>query len=251
MTTRHRRSAAEPADVADLASNHPARADHGDRADRGEHPHDLDDADDLDLDLEEDLDDVGGEPVWLGRVIEVSWAVAARDCALEAGDTDAAARFAGQAREAIARATAAGANLPELAAELDYPGGHTALDGPHIDDQITALRHASASDGTALSEPRPALGAVDVDRTAGGSAAAGLIAAAASPRTPMPTTPRVTTSSYVGTTTTTPPTPPTPTAPDSPPMSPPMVRTAPTPASTTVAGGPDEHPNLPAAAASA
>ena len=33
----------------------------------------------------------------------------------------------------------------ELAAELDYPGGHTAMDGPHIDDQTSPTCHARTS----------------------------------------------------------------------------------------------------------
>ncbi len=73
------------------------------------------------------------------RVVDASWAVAARDCALEAGDRQAAAVFAAQARAAIATAQTAGITPSELAAELDYPGGHTAMDGPHIDHHIAAL----------------------------------------------------------------------------------------------------------------
>ena len=73
------------------------------------------------------------------RVVDASLAVAARDCALEAGDRQAAAVFAAQARTAIATAQAAGITPSELAAELGYPGGHTAMDGPHIDHEIAAL----------------------------------------------------------------------------------------------------------------
>jgi hypothetical protein len=73
------------------------------------------------------------------RIVDASWAVAARDCAIEAGDRQAAAVFAAQARTAIATAEAAGITPPQLAAELDYPGGHTAMDGPHIDHDIAAL----------------------------------------------------------------------------------------------------------------
>ena len=50
-----------------------------------------------------------------------------------------AARFAAQARDAIAAAVDAGATPAELAWELDYPGGHAAMDGPHIDRQIAEL----------------------------------------------------------------------------------------------------------------
>ena len=50
-----------------------------------------------------------------------------------------AARFAAEAREAIAAAVEAGATPAELAWELDYPGGASAMDGPHIDRQITEL----------------------------------------------------------------------------------------------------------------
>jgi hypothetical protein len=73
------------------------------------------------------------------RIVDASWAVAARDCALEAGDRQAAAVFAAQARAAIAAAETAGITASELAAELDYPGGRAAMDGPHIDHDIAAL----------------------------------------------------------------------------------------------------------------
>ncbi|MDT0352906.1 hypothetical protein [Pseudonocardia charpentierae] len=73
------------------------------------------------------------------RIVDASWAVAARDCAIEAGDRQAAAMFAAQARTAIATAETAGITRLELATELDYPGGHTAMDGPHIDHEIAAM----------------------------------------------------------------------------------------------------------------
>jgi hypothetical protein len=50
-----------------------------------------------------------------------------------------AARFAAQARDAIAAAVDAGATPAELAWELDYPGGVQEMDGLHIDRQITEL----------------------------------------------------------------------------------------------------------------
>jgi hypothetical protein len=78
-------------------------------------------------------------PAVEARIVDASWAVAARDCAIEAGDRQAAAAFAAQARAAIDTAEAAGITAAQLGAELDYPGGHTAMDGPHIDHEIAAL----------------------------------------------------------------------------------------------------------------
>jgi hypothetical protein len=109
-------------------------------------PSDSDDGTDFD-----DYDD-GRSPELMNRIDDASWAVAARDCAIEVGDSLAAAAFADQAREAIARAAAAGIEPPELAAELDYPGGHTAMDGPHIDHEIAALPRG----GSGLTPPGPA-----------------------------------------------------------------------------------------------
>jgi hypothetical protein len=54
-------------------------------------------------------------------------------------------RIAAEARDAIAAAVEAGATPAELAWELDYPGGHAALDGAHIDRQISKLRAAAAT----------------------------------------------------------------------------------------------------------
>jgi hypothetical protein len=71
--------------------------------------------------------------------VNASWALAARDAAIEVGDTAMAARFAAQARDAIASAVDAGATPAELVWELDYPGGAQEMDGPHIDRQITEL----------------------------------------------------------------------------------------------------------------
>ncbi|MCY7341681.1 MAG: hypothetical protein LH603_07500 [Pseudonocardia sp.] len=66
------------------------------------------------------------------QVISVSWAIAARDIAIERGDTTHAIRFAHDAREAITAAEVAGITRAQLAAELDYPGGAAELDGEHI-----------------------------------------------------------------------------------------------------------------------
>jgi hypothetical protein len=85
------------------------------------------------------------EPSWHRQAVNASWALAARDAAIETGDAAMAARFAAEAREAIAAAVDAGATPAELAWELDYPGGHAALDGAHIDRQITRLRAAAAT----------------------------------------------------------------------------------------------------------
>jgi hypothetical protein len=51
-----------------------------------------------------------------------------------------AAKFAGEARAAIATALDAGVTPAELAEEIDYPGGEPEMDGPHIDRQIAQLR---------------------------------------------------------------------------------------------------------------
>jgi hypothetical protein len=81
--------------------------------------------------------DIG--PAWHREAVNASWALAARDAAIEAGDAVMAGRFADEARDAIAAAVDAGATPAELAWELDYPGGAEAMDGPHIDRQITEL----------------------------------------------------------------------------------------------------------------
>jgi hypothetical protein len=114
----------------------------------------------------DDRADVVGEVsrrAGIGRVEAASWAVAARDCALERGDAAAAARFTQQARAAIDAVLATGVTPAELADELDYPGGADDLDGPHIDHHLTSLHHNNG-----------------IDRPPGcaGSAAAGLVATA-------------------------------------------------------------------------
>jgi hypothetical protein len=90
-------------------------------------------------------------PVWHRQAVDASWALAARDAAIEAGDRAMAARFAAEARDAIAAAVDAGATPAELAWELDYPGGHEALDGPHIDRQINHL----CAEGSPARTPAP------------------------------------------------------------------------------------------------
>ena len=118
--------------------------------------------------------DGGGPPPELDdRIRDASWAVAARDCAIEAGDLFAAADFADQARKAINRAVAAGIEPAELAIELDYPGGHTAMDGPHIEHQIAALRPSGAPDP--LRRPALALSG-EAPATTGWAGAAALTA---------------------------------------------------------------------------
>ena len=124
-------------------------------------------------DYDDDDFDSGWSPELEARLTDVSWAVAARDCALEVGDRSAAAGFAEQARDAIAKAVAAGIAPAELADELDYPGGHTAMDGPHIDDEIAALRPPAQPDPPTRAARPTAVSAAAV------SAAAGLAAAAA------------------------------------------------------------------------
>jgi hypothetical protein len=101
------------------------------------------------------VDGYGGwSPELMSRITDASSAVAARDGAMEVGDLSAAAAFADQAREAIAKAVVAGIELPELADELDYPGGHTAMDGPHIDQPAVTASHGLVFDsGTGPSPP--------------------------------------------------------------------------------------------------
>jgi hypothetical protein len=88
-------------------------------------------------DTDEQPLDIG--PAWHRQAVNASWALAARDAAIHAGDRAMTARFAAEARDAIAAAVDAGATPAELAWELDYPGGAQAMDGPHIDRQITEL----------------------------------------------------------------------------------------------------------------
>jgi hypothetical protein len=110
--------------------------------------------------LEDDLLDAL-EPEEAARaelVASVSWALWARDVAIERGDTDHAVRFARDSREAMAAAEAAGITREQLAAELDYPGGADELDGEHIGigigsgEPLTAAQLAgwdTAGDGVA------------------------------------------------------------------------------------------------------
>jgi len=109
-------------------ADHDRGEDRGDGQVSGENAH-----------LGEESGDEGGVkgPVWEREAVSASWAVAARDAAVERGEWDAAARFSAQAREAIRGALAAGASIDELAEELDYPGGAARLDGEHIDRLIT------------------------------------------------------------------------------------------------------------------
>jgi hypothetical protein len=105
------------------------------------------------------------EPAWHPEAVNVSWALAARDGAIDAGDRAMAARFAAQARDAIAAAVDAGATPAKLAWELDYPGGAQAMDGPHIDRQITQLptpapaRAPAPATGISLAEVAAAVAA--------------------------------------------------------------------------------------------
>jgi hypothetical protein len=79
------------------------------------------------------------------RVTAASWAVAARDLAIERGETEHAIRFAQQAREAIAAVEGAGVTREQLAHELDYPGGAAELDGEHIEAGIDSGRPLTAA----------------------------------------------------------------------------------------------------------
>ena len=80
-----------------------------------------------------------GPPWYIGHANDVSLAVAARDAAIERADQQMAARFAGEARDAIATAVKAGVTLDELAEEIGYPDGAAAMDGPHVDRQIADM----------------------------------------------------------------------------------------------------------------
>lgn len=98
-----------------------------------------------------------------GLVTSVSWAVAARDAAIELGHTEAAAELAKQAQEAIAAAQDAGISREQLAHELDYPGGAAALDPAAVSDradlqapstaEIAARIQALRSDAVADVDP--------------------------------------------------------------------------------------------------
>jgi len=107
--------------------------------------------------LGEESGDEGGVagPVWEREAVSASWAVAARDAAVERGEWDAAARFSAQAREAIRGALAAGASIDELAQELDYPGGAARLDGEHIDRLITGHQPGRAVPARRVLPGRP------------------------------------------------------------------------------------------------
>jgi hypothetical protein len=78
-------------------------------------------------------------------VAAASWAVAARDLAIERGETEHAIRFAQQAREAIAAVEGVGVTREQLAHELDYPGGAAELDGEHIVAGIESGRPHTAA----------------------------------------------------------------------------------------------------------
>jgi hypothetical protein len=116
------------------------------------------------------------------RIEAACWAIAARDCALECGDSAAAALFAGEARDAIGAVLATGVTAAELADELSYPGGHTEMDGPHIDRDLTHL-HGTDLPGTDRdgTDPAGAGGPAGADDAVavGASPAAGLVAAGA------------------------------------------------------------------------
>ena len=72
-----------------------------------------------------------GPPWYIGHANDVSLAVAARDAAIERADQQMAARFAGEARDAIATAVKAGVTLDELAEEIGYPDGAEPTDRRH------------------------------------------------------------------------------------------------------------------------
>lgn len=83
-----------------------------------------------------------------GLLSAVSWAVAARDAAIEQGAADDALRFTREANQALALAAAAGLTREQIAAELDYPGGSAELDGPHIAVSIDCGYPVTAADLT-------------------------------------------------------------------------------------------------------
>lgn len=83
-------------------------------------------------------------------VTSASWAIWARDLAIERGESDHAARFARDAREAMDAAEGAGITREQLAAELDYPGGAVELDGEHIDIGIDSGEALTAAQLTGL-----------------------------------------------------------------------------------------------------
>jgi hypothetical protein len=142
----------------------------------------------LDNDNDDDDNSVDGDDDLIGdvcrragtdRITAAVWAIAARDCALERGDAAMASLFAGEARDAIAAVLATGVSAAELAAELDYPGGHTEMDGPQIDRDLTNLTNLHGTDRPG-SEPTGASRPTGIDHTGrcGTSPAAGLVAAA-------------------------------------------------------------------------
>jgi hypothetical protein len=112
-------------------------------------------------------------PDWHREAVNACWALAARDAAIETGDRAMAARFAAEARQAIAAADDAGATPAELAEELDYPGGAPAMDGPHIDRQITELPESTPTQTRAPSTTTslPAAAAAVAAATAAADAA--------------------------------------------------------------------------------
>jgi hypothetical protein len=116
-----------------------------DRARDGHTPWPVPDRDFTSTDEESDLR-TPEQAARSGLVSAASWAIAARDSAIEHGNTEHAARFARQAREALAAADAAGITREQLAAELDYPCGAAELDGEHVDLSVTSGAALTAAD---------------------------------------------------------------------------------------------------------
>jgi hypothetical protein len=85
------------------------------------------------IDAADDVPPTAEQAARSAMVTSASWAIAARDTAIEMGATEHAAWFAREAREALAVVDAAGITREQLAYELDYPGGAAELDGEHID----------------------------------------------------------------------------------------------------------------------
>ena len=82
-------------------------------------------------------------------IVGASWAIAARDAAIEDGDATAAARLDGLAKTAIYQAGGTGIDRHRLAAELDYPGGAEAMvDPPELGDPDFRPRPDLAFDPT-------------------------------------------------------------------------------------------------------
>lgn len=101
----------------------------------------------------EDGDGFGDEDAGRGyTVTTASWAIAARDAAIDHRDWARAATFAEQAREAIEAAGRAGISRAQLAYELDYPGGAAAMDGEQIDNAISNEDRPGASQTAAQEE---------------------------------------------------------------------------------------------------